>query len=326
MPSRVTIAFQTDKPLSAYGPLATQVEGYGFDGISVYNDLLYQPAWLPLLEIARATQHMAIGAAAVNPFTSHPINIAGNLALIDAASHQRVYGGFARGAWLDFLGLNPTHPVAALREAMICVRHLLRGDKRPLPGEHFPLQGGDTLRWSDIRANIPFLLGSWGPQTIRACLPLVSEVKLGGTANPGAARQLRSLLEERDSEVGVVIGAVTVVDEDGAAARNLARREVALYLPVIVELDKSLAIDPERVAGIRGAMARFDVEAAMTFISDDLLKKFAFAGTPDDIAEQVQALFDAGANRVELGTPHGLTSESGLRLLGEFVLPQVRSH
>ena len=49
----VSIAFQTDKPITAYGPLAASVEQYGFDGVTVYNDLLFQPAWLPLFEIAR---------------------------------------------------------------------------------------------------------------------------------------------------------------------------------------------------------------------------------------------------------------------------------
>ena len=48
----------------------------GFDGVTVYNDMLYQPAWLPLLEIARTTKRVRIGPAAVNPFTCHPINIA----------------------------------------------------------------------------------------------------------------------------------------------------------------------------------------------------------------------------------------------------------
>src|SRR5215213_901966 len=100
----VSIAFQTDQPLAAYGALAQQVEAYGFDGVTVYNDMLYQPAWLPLLEMARATQRLRIGVAAVNPFTCHLINIAGNIALIDEAAQGRAYLGMARGSWLDFVG------------------------------------------------------------------------------------------------------------------------------------------------------------------------------------------------------------------------------
>ena len=93
----LSLAFQTDKPLAAYGPLAAAAEGYGFDGVTVYNDLLYQPPWLPLLEIARHTRRVRIGPAAVNPFTCHPLTIAGHLALIDEAADGRAYLGLARG-------------------------------------------------------------------------------------------------------------------------------------------------------------------------------------------------------------------------------------
>src|SRR5882724_1925861 len=136
---KLSVSFQTDKPLSAYGPLGAIVEGYGFDGVSVYNDMLYQPAWLPLLEVARHTQRVRIGTAAVNPFTCHPINIAGNIALIDEASQGRAYLGLARGAWLDFVGIEPQRPVTALREALECVRHLLSRSKEPYHGEVFQL-------------------------------------------------------------------------------------------------------------------------------------------------------------------------------------------
>ncbi len=163
----VSIAFQTNKPLSAYGPLAAAAERYGFEGVSVFNDMLYQPAWLPLLEIARATNRVRIGPAAVNPFTCHPINIAANIALIDEASQGRAYVGFARGAWLDYAGIHPQRPVTAVTEAMRCVRHLLQRSTEPLQGEFFSVAGGDALRWDAIRPDIPFLLGSWGPRLLR---------------------------------------------------------------------------------------------------------------------------------------------------------------
>src|SRR5262249_19527659 len=155
---QISIAFQTDKPIAAYGALAAAVENYGFDGVSVYNDMLYQPAWLPLLEIARATRRIRIGPAGVNPFTCHPINITGNIALIDEASGGRAYLGIVRGAWLDFLGLEPPNPVAALREALECVRHLLHRSPNPYYGKVYKLAGGDSLRWNIPRPDMPFLL------------------------------------------------------------------------------------------------------------------------------------------------------------------------
>jgi 5,10-methylenetetrahydromethanopterin reductase len=38
----------------------------------------------------------------------------------------------------------------------------------------------------------------------------------------------------------------------------------------------------------------------------------------------VTALLEAGATRVEFGTPHGLTAARGIELLGRRVLPAVR--
>lgn len=328
---QISIAFQTDKPLSAYGPLAAAAENYGFDGVSVYNDMLYQPAWLPLLEMARATRRIRLGPAAVNPFTCHPINIAGNIALIDEAAGGRAYLGIARGAWLDFLGLQPAAPISALREAFECVRHLLRRSAEPYDGKVYKLAGGDSLRWTIPRADVPFLLGSWGSKTIQACIREIAEIKVGGTANPDVIPHIRADVESaarsagRDpQEIGIAVGAVTVVDEDGAAARKLARREAALYLPVIAKVDHTLRIDPDLLKHIDEAAAAYDFDRAASYVSDDLLRRLAFAGTPDEVAEQVFSLSAVGASRVEFGTPHGLSKEQGLRLLGEKVLPAIR--
>jgi 5,10-methylenetetrahydromethanopterin reductase len=321
----LSVAFQTDQPLAAYGALAAVVEGYGFDGVTVYNDMLYQPAWLPLLEIARHTRRVRVGPAAVNPFTCHPINIAGNIALLDEASGGRAYVGLARGAWLDFVGLDPPRPIAALREAFECVRHLLSRSTAPYVGEIFRLAGGDTLRWNILRADIPFLLGAWGPRVVRACAAQVDEIKIGGTTNPAAIGQVRSASAAAEASPTIVVGAVTVVDRDGAAARALARRKAALYLPVIAALDRSLPLEPELLERIRAAAAAYDFERAARDISDELLQLLAFAGTPAEVAAQAEALFAAGAARIEFGTPHGLTEETGLKLLGEEVLPMLQN-
>lgn len=323
----ISIAFQTDKPLAQYGPLAAAAEALGFEGITVYNDMMYQPAWLPLLEIARNTSTARIGVAAVNPFTCHPINIAGNMALISEAAPGRSCLGLARGGWLDYVGVYPKRVVQSLHEAFVCIQHLLDGDTNPLTQEIFPLAGGDKLRWTLPGSDVALLLGSWGLKTIAACHTQVDEIKLGGSANPGVVHHYKQYLHDIGAErvPGIVMGAVTVVDEDRAAALALARREVALYLPVVAALDPTIHIDPQRLSGINDAAARYDFDSAARFINDDMLAAFAIAGTPADIIDQTEALFSAGASRVEYGTPHGLSTDSGLALLGSKVLPALRA-
>jgi 5,10-methylenetetrahydromethanopterin reductase len=326
----VSIAFQTDKPLAAYGELGEAVEGFGFDAVSVYNDLFFQPAWPALFEIARHTTRIRLGPAAVNPFLTHPITIAGHIALLDELSQGRAYLGLARGGWLDHLGINPDRPITAVREAFAAIRHLLAQNKAPFRGSLFSLAGGERLRWSIPRNDIPFLLGSWGQKMITACIDQVVEVKVGGTANPAVVRQIKELISRAarakgldPEEITLVVGAVTVVDLDGQAARDLARREVALYLPIVARLDPTLNLEPAWLQRLAAAAAGHQLAQAAALVSDEMLDRVAFAGTPDAVIRQAEALFDAGAGRVEFGTPHGISVKAGLALLGEPVLQAI---
>jgi 5,10-methylenetetrahydromethanopterin reductase len=113
-----------------------------------------------------------------------------------------------------------------------------------------------------------------------------------------------------------VLGAVTVVDEDGERARAIARREVAMYLAVVAELDPTVSVDPELLLRVRDGDA--------TQIPDDILDRFAFAGTPAKVAAQAEVVFDAGAGRIDFGTPHGLPERHGIELLCTQVLPRLR--
>ena len=78
---------------------------------------------------------------------------------------------------------------------------------------------------------------------------------------------------------------------------------MAPYLDVVAALDPTLELRPGQ---------------------EPPLDRFAIAGTPEEVAARVVALWDAGADRVELGTPQGRTTTDGVRLICERVLPLLR--
>lgn len=61
-------------------------------------------------------------------------------------------------------------------------------------------------------------------------------------------------------------------------------------------------IEPELLSRVKAAAARYDFDRAARHISDALLRRVAFAGTPDEVAEQALELFNAGVGRVEFDT------------------------
>jgi len=328
----VSVAFQSNKTVAEYAALARRVEGYGFDALGVYGDLMFQPLIGPLIIMAQATARIRLGPASMNPYTVHPVEIAGQIALLDAVSGGRAYLGLSRGAWLESLGIAQTKPIATMREAVAVVRHLLGKKQTPFDGEVFTLSEHNVLQYDIARADLPLMIGTWGPRLAALAGEVADEVKIGGCVNPAMVSVMRARIAVgaqravRDVDmVGIALGAVTVVDEDGAAARRRAKEEVALYLPTVAGLDPTLSVDPELLARMETAVQRGDRRAAAALISDDLLRPFAFAGTPTEIIAHAEAIFSAGASRVEFGTPHGLTDARGIQLLGEQVLPALRS-
>lgn len=121
-----------------------------------------------------------------------------------------------------------------------------------------------------------------------------------------AERIGKILRETGEVPARTVEGATAAGDprKDGEAARELARRAVELYLPVVRGLDVTLELAPEEPAP---------------------LERFVIAGTPDEVVRKLEELAEAGVGRVELGPPLGRTAETGLRLLAERVLPHFRA-
>jgi 5,10-methylenetetrahydromethanopterin reductase len=314
----LSIAFQTNKTPQEYVGLGQLLNPFGFDVVSVYNDLFFQPAFGALLLLSQHVSGARLGPAALNPFLVHPVEIAGQIAFLDAMTDGRAYLGLARGSWLEALGLATPRPITHLREGIELVRYLLSGLDSGYAGDVFTLAPGAHLQYTPPRPTVPVVLGTWSERTARAVGPLAEEVKVGGSTNPRMIERMRQWLPPN---VGICAGAVTVVDPDRAAARARARREVAMYLAVVARLDVTLD-DPEWVARIRKHGQ--DYVRISRDISDVQLDRFAFAGTPEDIVSQVHELSAAGATRIEFGTPHGLAAETGIRLLGGTVLPSVR--
>ncbi|MFI5893863.1 LLM class flavin-dependent oxidoreductase [Actinoplanes sp. NPDC051513] len=319
MRTEIGLGLQSDKPAGTYARLARAAEDAGFDVLTVFGDLMYQPPIFPLLEMAGATSRVRLGPACLNPYSMAPYEIAGQVAALDLASHGRAYLGLARGTWLGAVGLPQPRPITALTEAAEVVRRLLRGDRSGYAGRMFTLHPGTVLRYDRHRTDPPLLIGAWGPRGAALAGRIADEIKVGGSANPDMVPVIRSRVGNDD--VGIVLGAVTVVDTDGEAARAKARTEVAMYLAVVADLDPTVTLPDGLVAAVSRLVGAGRHESAGRLIPDDVLDRFAFSGTPAQVAAQAQALIDAGVRRVEFGTPHGLTDDRGVDLLGSSVLP-----
>src|SRR5687767_906847 len=111
------LGVQGDKGVDDYVTIARRAEEFGFDVISMYSDLMFQPPIVPLTVMAGVTERIRLGPACLNPFSLSPFEIAGQIAGLDLASAGRAYLGLSRGTWLGEVGVDQPAPITALTEA-----------------------------------------------------------------------------------------------------------------------------------------------------------------------------------------------------------------
>ena len=328
--ARFGISFQSDKSLAEYRELAGIVDRYDFHTVSVYQDLFYQPPWPALFQFAELTSAPLVGPAVVNPYLSHPVLVAGHLAMLDELSRGRAFLGVGKGAFFGALDLPQPRPLRAIRETIELVQRFLKGDREPYVGDIFHASSEAYLRFPIPRRAIPVLIGGWGERTLGLAGELADMAKVGGCANPGSVPVFRSRLDRGAERMGrdpgaveLVLGAVTVVDRDRKLAEQVARRNVATYVGVCGTLDPTYT--PEELDRVEAALAKGDEEAAAQALSPETLSRFSAYGTPADIVAHMERLFDAGVDLFELGTPHGIDEGEAIRLLGEEVLPHFEN-
>lgn len=332
MKHKISIAFQTDKSAAQYIALAKLVNQYDFDVVTVYCDLPYHPPFAPLMLMAPHTERAQVGVAAIPPSRIHPVDIAAQTALLAEIAAGGVYIGLARGAWLQAHAIQEQQPsIQSIREAGEVIRYLLGGSTGGYQGHIYRLADHVRAPYPLPNYRVPLLIGTWGKQLGKLAGEVADEVKVGGSANPDFVPIMQSYIKAGEvaanrpaGTVQVVMGAVSVIDEDQKLARRIAKEAVALYLPVVAALDPTVQIETALLERIQGHVNRHEQAQAGALISDELLSRFAFAGNVEDFIDHANRLFEAGAGRVEFGTPHGMPPEKGIRLIGEHVIPELR--
>ena len=330
----LSIAFQTDKRAQEYIDLAKLVNQYQFDAVSVYCDAPFHPSYAALLLMAPHIQRARIGPSGIPPSRMHPLDIAAQTALLADLAAGGVYIGMVRGGWLADHGITELKPpITAIREAIDIIRKVLKGETAAYAGQVYQIAEHVRAPYPLPDGDIPIQIGTWGKRLAALAGELADEVKIGGSANPDVIPLIADYIAVGERRAGritgtvkVVIGAVSVIDDDRDAARWMARKAVSLYMPIVSKLDPTLEIDPELMTRVQAHVNAGDDDKAAQLIPDDILDRFMFAGNPADIIAQCERLYDAGAFRIELGTPHGVKdAATGIQLIGQQVIPALKT-
>jgi len=324
-------------PVDEYVRIAKLAEDHGFDEVHVVDDLGFKPAWPLLALIARNTSRIGLGPWLVSPRIVHPAYHAASLAELDEISGGRAVCCVGRGGFMDLLGLDePAKPLTMLRESVALTRHLLSGNRAPFKGIVFETREGMELKFEVKRADIPLLIGTWGPQTAKMAGEVADGFLASCLANGPYFRTLVESLEAGAAKVGrdgtrleKAVRPVCSVSRDRGLAFGVMRRKRPSMLQYLYPLTHHAGIAPEDVPrepyNIDALKNRnLPVPERGLAMTEDQIRFFSTVGTPADVIPQVEALIDAGANHIAFCGPLGPDVDEAISLLAREIVPRFR--
>jgi 5,10-methylenetetrahydromethanopterin reductase len=328
---RFGLQLHASLPLAAYPRLAARAEAYGFVDLTVHDLLLRRPVWPLLATLAQATRRIAVGPDVTHPVLHHPAAIAANVAYLDEVSGGRAFLGIGRGSMYGWIGLAPPAGPSLVGEAIEVVRHLLAARPGGFRGRHFTLAPEARLVPAPPRAEVPIVVGTFGPRLAELAGAVADGVRAAAQWDPRYLVRLREHVAAGARKAGRDPGAVPVVAEtwlslaaDRPAARRLATALLAPFLPHLGPMLGFYGIDPDLVARVRAALAAGDGDAAARLVPGDVVDLFMAAGDPDDVGRGLERLRASGVHDVAFSGVLGPDPEAALTLLGETVLPAFR--
>lgn len=324
---RFSIRLNNDLPVAEYRVLALRAEELGFDQFWVSNDLFlhYGPALL--LDVAHATRRIEVGTGILNPYTMHPGEMAMLAATMDELTGNRFNLGLAAGAseFLKWVGIEQDAPLATVRETVLAVRALLRGERTAFAGKRLHWSAEAYLRLEPPRVT-PIYIGAMGPKM----LALSGEVADG--ALPllfppehyfGVQPYIQQGLAQRDPSLPPLDFAACIwvsLSEDRAAARRVLAQKIAYYGHALGPLiwDRLGLVRSDFDAIEHAMMVERDEEKAIALVDDRMLR-IGVVGGASEVIERLEPLVAAGATHLSFGPPLGPDRYAAIEILGRVV-------
>lgn len=284
--------------------------------------------------VAANTSRLKVGPCVTNPVTRDLTVTAAAMASIELLAPGRTYLGISRGfSGTGAVGIRPT-TTSAMADVIPQVRALLAGDSVTM--------GGRTAQMAWTRLAMPVYIAASGPKALAIGGRVADGVFMHMGHLPDVVTDSLAHVRRGAEEAGrdwrkldLWLYGAAACTEDGHAARHAVKGAVAgMGTSVFSPTTEGKRVPRE----LEGAVAELRRQYAVTRhmdpgedtnehlidrlgLTDYLLDRFAFAGTPEEIRRKVQRLEALGIERFLLNLSMSNDLEHDIRLLAQALKP-----
>jgi alkanesulfonate monooxygenase SsuD/methylene tetrahydromethanopterin reductase-like flavin-dependent oxidoreductase (luciferase family) len=313
-------------PAAEVADMCRLVEDLGYGEIWIAEDCYMLAGFATSAIALQATKDIRVGLGCVASVTRHPAITAMEAATLANAFPGRFTTSIGHGpdVWTKQMGIYPGSILGAMRECIGGLRRLFDGETVEAHGKHFTL---DKIGLLNPPKGLPILVAAVGPKSIALAGEIADGLVVSVLAGPKYVAHAHERLSQemaragRESAFQLPVYALASISRDRQAARAAARATVAFYLEI---MGKSLMTGVYDVNDELGEMlARGGGGVVEKEMPDEWLDWLAICGEPDECAEKIQALLDAGASSVGLSFIPAETTRDQLRLTASEILPKI---
>ncbi|RDZ64081.1 5,10-methylenetetrahydromethanopterin reductase [Haloferax sp. Atlit-12N] len=308
-----------EHPVDDLVELGTQAEREGYDSLFVSCHYNNRDPFAVLARLAAETDDIRLGPGVANPYELHPVTLAGKVATVAEASGGRGLLGIGPGdpSTLRNLGLEDERGLRSVLEAFKVAQKLWDGERVTHDGTFEATDAGLNF---DVPGEVPVYVGGEGPHMCRMAGKHADGLLFNGSHPDDLAwarEQVDIGVEDRPDSRGeftLAAYASVSVSEDADAAREAARPPVAFITAGAASpvLDRH-GIDADRASDIGEKISAGAFSEAFGLVTPAMIDAFSMAGTPDDVADQMDALLEH-ADGVVVGSPVGPDLEEAITL------------
>jgi 5,10-methylenetetrahydromethanopterin reductase len=314
--------------------LGVAAEGAGYDTVFVSHHYNNRDATAVGTRLATETESVRLGPGVANPFESHPVTLASEVATLDELSGGRAVFGLGPGdpSTLRNLGFEDDRGLRPVLEAFETARDLWAGER---------VDGGKTFDATDAGLNyeppqgasIPVYVGGEGPHMCRMAGKRADGLLYNGShpadlswARDRVAEGIGQADGKTADDFDLAAYASVSVGADGDAAREAARPPVAFVAagsppPVLDRHD----IDHATADEIGDLIAEGSFTEAFERVTPEMIDAFCIAGTPDTAADRIEAVLDH-ADSLVVGSPLGPDLDAAVELAAEATPDAIREN
>ncbi|ERH12244.1 MAG: lavin-dependent oxidoreductase [halophilic archaeon J07HB67] len=314
--------------------LGVAAETAGYDTVFVSHHYNNRDATAVETRLATETDRVQLGPGVANPFESHPVTLASEVATLDELSGGRAVFGLGPGdpSTLRNLGFADDRGLRPVLEAFETARDLWAGER---------VDGGETFDATDAGLNyeppqgasIPVYVGGEGPHMCRMAGKRADGLLYNGShpadlswARDRVAEGIGQADGKTADDFDLAAYASVSVGEDGDAAREAARPPVAFVAagsppPVLDRHDIDHAVADE----IGDLIAEGSFSEAFDAVTPGMIDAFCIAGTPEAAADRIEAVLEH-ADSLVVGSPLGPDLDAAIELAAEATPDAIREN